>query len=90
MMHMRLTTPTAFIRWVGANHPTDYPRLDEWVARIAKWKKLGLEKLYFFVHQNVEKESPLLSAYFIEKLNKKIGSDLKIPQTLSKAASTAK
>jgi uncharacterized protein YecE (DUF72 family) len=83
LMHMRLTTPTAFVRWVGANHPSDYPRLDEWVERIVKWKKLGLEKFYFFVHQNIEKESPLLSAYFIERLNKKIGTDLPIPKTLS-------
>jgi hypothetical protein len=58
--------------------------LDEWVERIAEWKKLGLEKLYFFVHQNIEKESPFLSAYFIEKLNKKIGSSLAIPKTLNK------
>ena len=83
LMHMRLTTPTAFVRWVGSNHPSDYNRLDEWIDRIAAWKKLGLEKLYFFVHQNIEKESPLLSAYLIEKLNKKIGTDLPIPKTLS-------
>ena len=82
LMHMRLTTPTAFIRWVGANHASDRLRLDEWIERIADWKKKGLEKLYFFVHQNVEKESPLLSAYFIERLNNKIGSDLPIPKTL--------
>ncbi len=86
MVHMRLTSPIAFIRWVGANYDDkDYPRLDEWVDRIADWKKQGLETLYFFVHQNVERESPLLSAYFIEKLNKKIGTDLKIPATLPKA-----
>jgi len=91
LMHMRLTTPTAFIRWVGANHPEiDRSRLDEWITRIAKWKKLGLEKLYFFVHQNVERESPLLSAYFIERLNKKIGSDVKIPLTVSKRTPAAK
>lgn len=83
LMHMRLTTPTAFVRWVGANHESDYNRLDEWVERVATWKKAGLEKLYFFVHQNVEKESPLLSAYFIEKLNKKVGTDLMIPKTLN-------
>jgi uncharacterized protein YecE (DUF72 family) len=83
LMHMRLTTPTAFVRWVGSNHPSDYNRLDEWIDRIAAWKKLGLEKLYFFVHQNIEKESPLLSAYLIEKLNKKIGTDLPIPKTLN-------
>ncbi len=82
LMHMRLTTPRAFVRWVGANHLSDYSRLDEWIERIAAWKKLGLKELDFFVHQNVEKESPLLSAYFIEKLNKRIGTDLTIPKTL--------
>ena len=82
LMHMRLTTPRAFVRWVGANHASDRSRLDEWVERIASWKEQGLEELCFFVHQNIEKESPLLSAYFIEKLNKKIGSELRIPITL--------
>jgi uncharacterized protein YecE (DUF72 family) len=83
LMHMRLTTPAAFVRYVGANHPTsDYTRLDDWIERIVQWKKQGLSELYFFVHQNTELESPLLSAYFIERLNKKIGSDLAIPKTL--------
>lgn len=83
LMHMRLTTPSAFVRWVGANEPTsDRKRLDEWVERVADWKQQGLQQLNFFVHQNVEKESPLLSAYFIEKLNKKIGTELQIPMTL--------
>lgn len=82
LMHMRLTTPSAFVRWVGANHESDRTRLDEWVERIAAWKRQGLRELNFFVHQNIEKESPLLSAYFIERLNKKIGSDIPIPKTL--------
>lgn len=82
LMHMRMTTPTPFIRWVGANHPSDYTRLDEWVERLAKWKKQGMRKLYFFVHQNVEEESPLLAAHFITKLNKKLGTKLSIPKTL--------
>jgi uncharacterized protein YecE (DUF72 family) len=81
LMHMRMTTPTPFIRWVGANHETDRKRLDEWVERLAKWKKQGMRKLYFFVHQNVEEESPRLAAHFIEKLNKKLGTKLTIPQT---------
>ena len=38
MMHMRLTNPVAFIRYVGANHESDYDRLDEWVERIKTWK----------------------------------------------------
>jgi uncharacterized protein YecE (DUF72 family) len=83
LMHMRLTTPTAFVRWVGANEPeSDRTRLDEWVDRIAKWKKAGLQRLFFFVHQNAEQESPALSAHFIERLNKKIRTKLPIPKTL--------
>ncbi len=82
LMHMRLTTPIAFIRYVGTNHETDYTRLDDWIERIAVWEKQGLKELNFFVHQNIEKESPLLSAYFIENLNKKIGTDLRIPETI--------
>lgn len=79
LLHMRLTTPVAFIRYVGANHENDYPRLDEWVGRLKSWKEHGLEKLYFFVHQNIEKESPLLSAHFIKLLNNELGTNLKIP-----------
>jgi uncharacterized protein YecE (DUF72 family) len=83
LMHMRLTTPTAFVRWVGANQPeSDRSRLDEWVNRIFEWKRAGLRKLYFFVHQNAEQESPALAAHFIRRLNKKIGTDLPVPKTL--------
>ena len=79
LMHMRFTTKTAFIRFVGANHPSDAIRLEAWVERIATWKDQGLENLYFFIHQNVEKESPLLASRFIEKINKSLGLKLTIP-----------
>ncbi|WP_392437682.1 DUF72 domain-containing protein [Cruoricaptor ignavus] len=80
MLHMRLTTPNAFIRYVGANAESDYTRLDDWLLRLTEWKDAGLQNLYFFVHQNVEKASPLLSTYFIEKMNKAWNTDLKIPE----------
>lgn len=83
LMHMRLTTPTAFVRWVGANHESDYARLDAWVERIAIWRSQGLKEMNFFIHQNVEKESPLLSSYFAKKLNARLGIDLYVPKTLS-------
>lgn len=79
MLHMQLTGPAAFIRYVGANHPSDTKRLDDWVGRIKQWRKEGLQQLYFFVHQNVEVESPLLAAYFIGRLNEDLGLTLKIP-----------
>jgi len=82
MLHMRLTSSVAFIRYVGANHPSDVARLDDWIERIKQWRKEGLQKLYFFVHQNIELESPLLATYFIEKLNKELNLDLKVPSKL--------
>jgi len=79
LLHMRLTTPSVFVRYVGANHESDYSRLDEWVDRLTKWTDMGMENLYFFVHQNLEKESPVLAAYFIERINKALGQNLTVP-----------
>jgi uncharacterized protein YecE (DUF72 family) len=79
LLHMRLTNPTAFVRYVGANHPSDYTRLDDWVLRLKQWQEQGIKEIDFFIHQNIEKESPLLSAYFIKQLNKTLGCQLHIP-----------
>lgn len=79
LMHMRLTTPIAFIRYVGANHASDYKRLDDWLDRLEHWINGGIHKIYFFIHQNMEEASPLLSAYFIKKLNKRFDFNLHIP-----------
>ncbi|MCX2680032.1 DUF72 domain-containing protein [Galbibacter sp. EGI 63066] len=81
LLHMRLTNNETFIRYVGANHESDYTRLDDWVDRLKKWNETGLMNIHFFVHQNLERASPLLSAYFIKKLNKELGTDLIIPKT---------
>ncbi len=79
MMHMRLTNNEAFIRYVGSNHSSDYDRLDDWVIRLKEWVILGLKDIHFFIHQNIEVESPLLATYFIEKINSELGVNLKIP-----------
>lgn len=81
LLHMRLTTPKAFIRYVGANDPqSDRKRLADWVERLKVWVDTGIRDIYFFVHQNVEMESPQLSAYFIEKLNRELNLSLQIPK----------
>ena len=80
MLHMRLTTPVAFIRYVGANADSDYARLEDWLERLTKWKKEGLQNLYFFVHQNIEKASPLLSSHLIQKMNEEWKTDIHIPK----------
>lgn len=82
IMHMRLTNNEAFIRYVGANHVSDYARLDHWVEKLQDWTQKGLKNIHFFVHQNLELESPLLSVYFIQKLKDRLALDLSIPATL--------
>lgn len=83
LLHMRLTTPNLFIRYVGANDPLlDRQRLDNWVERLKRWVDLGLRDINFFVHQNIELESPLLTAYFVEKMNRAFGLEIKVPKTL--------
>ncbi|HCC93984.1 MAG TPA: DUF72 domain-containing protein [Flavobacteriaceae bacterium] len=80
MVHMRLTSNEAFVRFVGANIPSDYERLDEWIETIKLWKAEGLQKLYFFIHQHFELESPILAKYFIKKLNNDLDLDIRGPQ----------
>ena len=78
--HMQLTIPKAFIRYVGNSlHPTDYTRIDEWIARIQYWIDQGLEELYFFMHMHDEAFSPELTVYLVDRLNAACGLNLLKP-----------
>lgn len=79
LLHMRLTNNEAFVRYVGANHPSDVSRLDEWTRRLQSWNEQGLDNIHFFVHQNKEKNSPALAAHFIQQMNKAVDTELSIP-----------
>ncbi|NBC83027.1 MAG: DUF72 domain-containing protein [Bacteroidetes bacterium] len=79
LLHMRLTTPNAFIRYVGSNHPSDYTRLDDWIERLKTWKEAGLQNVYFFVHQHIEKEMPMLASHFIKLANEHLDQDMYVP-----------
>ncbi len=83
VLHMRPTTPTAYVRFVGANHPTDYSRLDEWVEQIATWKDQGLQELDFIIHEFKPQSAVELSRHFIEKLNSRTGTDLPVPKLVA-------
>ncbi len=78
-MHMILTTPHAFIRFMGYKVESDYSRIDAWVERIAKWKSLGLESVNFFVHTDEDSYAPVLVDYAISKLTEKLNIPLKRP-----------
>ena len=84
VLHHKLTSPVAFIRFVGNNlHPTDFKRIDDWVMRFKRWIDAGIETIYFFVHNHDELNSPELCRYTIQQLNKVAGTNIIEPQLLT-------
>lgn len=70
VLHLDLTIPKAFIRFVGNGlHPTDYTRADDWANQLIQWKNKGVQEIYFFMHQHNELHAPMLNQYVIQKLN---------------------
>ena len=80
---MRLTTNTAFIRFNSVNTEQDKVRLDQWMHKFETWQKQGLQNIYLFIHQKINKDHPLLAAYVINQANKKLGTQLSVPTMLT-------
>jgi uncharacterized protein YecE (DUF72 family) len=84
VLHMRLTAPFAFIRFVtNGLHSLDYVRADAWVARIKSWAAKGLREVYLFVHSPGEETSPVMMGYIIGKLNAQCGTRIRMPQLVN-------
>ena len=82
-LHMELTIPHAFIRFVGiGDDPINYKRLDEWVERIREWREDGLQSLWFFVHGGEANKELAWSTYLINNLNHALGLTLEAPKIL--------
>ena len=79
IIHMRLTNPTCFVRFTGANHVSDVDRLDEWFERLSDWRGKGIKQINFFIHQTIEKDLQMLSARLIQKINEEWGYNMKVP-----------
>lgn len=80
VLHQRLTTPLAFIRFNG-HHPdnSDYARLDEWAERLADWLRMGLQEIYFFVHEPEARQVPVMARYLAEQLTARTGLAIAAP-----------
>jgi uncharacterized protein YecE (DUF72 family) len=84
VLHMRLTSPVAFIRFVtNSLHPTDYQRADAWVERIAQWTLKGLREVYIFVHSPEELTSPEMMKYLITRFNECGLASLPVPNLVN-------
>lgn len=70
VLHLNLTVPRAFIRFVGNSlHKSDYTRVDEWIRKMKNWIDKGIKEIYFFMHMHDEAYSPELTVYMVDKLN---------------------
>ncbi len=68
VLHLRLTTPTAMVRFVGnALHDSDYQRIDAWVGQLNQWFQQGLHEVYFFTHEPDNILAPELAEYMANK-----------------------
>lgn len=69
MVHMGVTAPFTFVRFVSSGmEERDAHRLEEWVERLAQWRKNGLHEAYFFVHEDVLERLPRWTAYLHQAL----------------------
>lgn len=84
VLHQRLTTKTAFIRFVANDlHQTDYTRMNEWVTRLKHWIDNGLEEVFFFIHTPTHELMPEIVIYFVNEFNKQTGMNLRVPKIIS-------
>jgi uncharacterized protein YecE (DUF72 family) len=71
VLSLRLTTPILVLRLVGNGlHPTDYVRAQHWIERLKSWKKQGLQKAYFWLHQPDSLREPEFAHFLISKILK--------------------
>jgi len=81
VLHQRLTTRTAYIRFNGVTPEAGDPeRLERWAERIRAWRAGGLQTLYFFVHLERQDLAVELAARFIAMLNRVVGTSMPEPR----------
>ena len=52
VLHSSISSNYVLVRFIGNElHPTDSVRIQNWSQRLESWKEMGLEKLFFFIHQ---------------------------------------
>lgn len=74
VIHQRLTSDTLFLRFSGnKQHVSDYERIDRWLNLIELWRKQGLRKVIWIVHQpDEELSAPKTIQYILEKTGSKL------------------
>jgi len=81
VLHMGLSSPMFMLRFNGHNlHATDFTRMDAWVNRLERWISLGVQQIFFFLHQPGAPLATKAAQYLIPKLNKLNVQPITAPQ----------
>lgn len=74
VLHASLTARRVLVRFIGNElHPSDLPRIEAWVDRLADWIARGIQDIAFFVHQPTQAEVPELIAALVNGLTARTG-----------------
>ncbi len=67
--HGAVTASKMMVRYLGNGlHPSDEERLDLWAERIRRWVDVGVEEIYFFMHEEEERFCPEMVAGLAKRL----------------------
>ena len=81
VLHQRLTTPTAIVRFIGNDvELTDFSRLDAWAEKLKTWFEMGLHEVYFFTHSPDNLKAPNLIKYFQARVEANFEAILRGPK----------
>jgi uncharacterized protein YecE (DUF72 family) len=81
VLHQRLTTDTAVIRFVGNDlHETDFTRIQSWVSRLKIWCDMGLKNIYFFTHEPDNLKAPDLALFLLNEISTNFPAILRGPR----------
>ncbi|MEN0046658.1 MAG: DUF72 domain-containing protein [Bacteroidota bacterium] len=68
VLHQEVTSSKLVVRFVGnALHPTDYSRVDRWIAELQGLFEAGLKEVYFFPHEPDNILAPRMARYVLEQ-----------------------
>ena len=77
MIHFNLCNNHLFVRYVGDySHISDVVRIKSWVSKIKELITLGVDNIWFYVHQPGESTERIL--LFFNHLIPQINNELKI------------
>lgn len=88
VVHFSLTNNQLFIRYVGDfNHVSGSSRVQSWINKIEELVNLGVENIWFYVHQPGENRERILLFYnlLIPKINKVLKTKIPLLKDFSTA-----